>query len=285
MFCPKCGKMEADGTAFCSACGAAMTATAQNPNAEAPKAGGFRPSAKDRGLSKKEFLAQEAGPAAKKNALLSLAAFALAALFLIITLIATCNMAFYDIPIFNLALTASGADVDEMDDAMDELADELDDLRDYVDDFEDELDLDSDELELVNDLFDEMENMVRNPSLSNVLSAVEETRNIANKSLPEELEDRLVGSDMDEFDAVADTLSIIQTVLIIFTFLVIALAALAAFMKNMGFAIAAIIVNALPCLLLSGVIWFLLITASLVVLCVFLSKFNAEYKALQPIKA
>lgn len=284
MFCPKCGKQEADGTAFCSACGAAMTATAQNPNSEAPKAG-FRPSAKDRGLTVKEFLAKEASPKAKKNALLSLAAFALAALFLIITLIVTCNMAFYDIPLINIALTAADVDVDEMDDAMDELADELDDLRDYVDDFEDELDLDSDELELVNDLFDEMENMVRNPSLSNFLSAVEETRDIANESLPEELEDRLVGSDMDEFDEVADILNAVQTVLIISTFLVIALAALAAFLKKMGFAIAAIIVNALPCLILSGFVWFLLITASLVVLCVFLSKINAEYKALQPIEA
>lgn len=282
MFCPKCGKQEADGTAFCSACGAAMTATAQNPNSEAPKAG-FRPSAKDRGLTVKEFLAKEASPKAKTFSLGSLIAFALAALLILISVISASNTAFYKLP--PVALVMEDGAEEEMDEMMEELQDTVDDARDWLDDNEDELDLDDDALEIVNELLDAMEELAKNPSLSGLINAVDKVQELAEENLPEEVEDRLDLDDMEEFNEAADILSAVQTALYIYAIIIIALAALAAFLKKMGFAVAAIIVNALPCLILSGFVWFLLITVALIALCVTLSKINAEYKALQPIEA
>ena len=64
MFCPNCGKNIPDDSAFCGFCGAAFGAPAAAPAAPVATAAPAVPglSAKQRGLSKKQFLATEAAP-------------------------------------------------------------------------------------------------------------------------------------------------------------------------------------------------------------------------------
>ena len=167
-------------------------------------------------------------------------------------------------------------ELDEFDDIFDMAEDEIEKAKDYIDDNED--DFTRKEIRAVNKFLDKMEKVTDKPSFSNLKSAYKAGVKIANLD-NDDLDNVADFDDLEEEEEIISTLNIVTTVLYVFILIMILLVFLAAKNKSVGLAVLAMILSFPFEFCARGVVYALLIVVSLIVLSVFISKVNKEYKA------
>jgi len=270
MICPKCGANVDAGTPFCVSCGALIqdqTVSSLRP--------GEQLSAKKRGLSKSEFIANEAGEGIKRASLISYIAAAVVALLVII-----CVIVVNTTPIYNLSIVKMAVDEDEIEDLKeitDEAADFADEALEILEDFED--DLDSEELKVVEKYIAKAEKCLRNPSIAACSDLAKSAKAAADRDIDEDLIRRLDVDAMDEIEEIGAMFDSIIAIGYVYAIIVIALAALSAYFKRTVLAVLAMIPVVLYTIILAGFLWLVLIVGALGVLAVMNSQVNKAYKA------
>ncbi len=266
MFCPKCGANLPEDATSCVACGYQMQ-DQQSPAVHV--------SAKERGISKKDFLATEASETARKSSKISQIAFIAAVILVIVSVIVANNTAFYKLPIISLVLSDSEQKEIEEDLKMD--SDIFDEARDLLDEIED--DLAKKEYKAIKKFIDRAEKIAENPSLAAITDAVDQAEKVAKINRDRDVEDRFDFDSVSSINEVWGLLHGITTATYIFAVVVILLALLSFFKKSIAVAVIAAIVSAPFVLAFSGFIWYVLILAALITMAVMFSKINKEYKA------
>ena len=272
MFCPKCGANNPDNSPFCGSCGCAL--------AEAPVAA-YEPaipitdlqsglSAKERGLSKKQFLATEAAPAVKSAGKIAMGVFAAILALILLATITLNNISVVNLPIVKMSV--GEADRNELLDSMDNGSDTMDEMDDMLEEIEDEFG--SKAARDAEKLVKKWENAVRKLSLSNLISLVNTANNLA-----DDVSDKLGMDDsITELEAMAELLKSVRTITYVFGIVIALLALWAATKKAVGPCVLGILLSAPVYCLLSNVLLGIAIIVAFVVLAVFCSKVNKAWK-------
>lgn len=268
MFCPHCGNNIPDGSAFCGYCGASFAATP----AAAPVATAVQPglSAKQRGLSKKQFLATEASPAVKNTGKLATAAFAVVLVLILLATITVNTINLVNLPIIKMSVEEHEREA--MLDSMEDAADELEDAEDRLDEIKDEHG---------NKVFRQAKGFVkalkkttRKFSLANVINLMTTYQKMAD-DVAEKLN---IDDDMDELGEIVKVLKTVRTVTYIFGVVIALLALWAVAKKAVAPCVLGIILSVPVYCLLASVLLGILIFVAFIVLAVFCSKINKAYK-------
>lgn len=278
MFCPKCGTNNPDNSTFCGSCGYAL---AEAPAATYAPAAAYAPvipvadipsglSAKNRGLSKKQFLATEAAPAVKNAGKIAMGVFAaILALILLATLILN-NISVMNLPI--IKMTASEADRDELLDSMDNTSAAMDEMDSVLDEIEDEYG--SKTARDAKKVIQKWEKVDNKPSLSNLISLVNATHNLS-----DDVSDKLGMDDNAEaLEEIAKLLKTVRTITYIFGIVIALLALWAATKKAVGPCVLGILLSAPVYCLLTNALLGIAIIVAFIVLAVFCSKVNKAWK-------
>lgn len=248
MYCNTCGSNVPDGATHCNICGAALT-PAQPTHSYAPTSA-YTPapgSAPSHRVKKSEYLKSYADPATKKLGLIAWIVAAACLVILFLSMNATLNGSFFEIPVFKLVLEDADPNFeDEMEDLLDEAQDNLELLED---------DLSKSELKEYKEILEAWEDCF---SINNIKKAGE-----------------LLGEQVEEETAILSTFS---SVAVVITLIAAALLALGALTRAGGWVIAGMIVGMLYSIILSGTLYTVLIAVSFIALTVILSKINTAYK-------
>lgn len=278
MYCPNCNAELPEGTSFCGCCGAKLTQpeTQQYAAPAAPAYPGYatyttyaRPM---NNMTKKEFLASDAGQTAKAKAKLAVLVCLIAVAAIIAGIFATMTMPIFDIPVMSMAMEAADADPDEL---LDELENELEVMEEEYEMIED--DFSKSEREDIEDWMDSANDLTDSFSILNLKNFVNDTTMIV-----DEYGDEFNTSDLDEIvegmDAVNQAMGAVIVFLVGFFFLPILFAILGGTLKNTALTIVGIVFTAIAQIIFCGIIWVVLSLAVGIVQAVLCSKVNTEYQ-------
>ena len=278
MYCPNCNAELPEGTSFCGCCGAKLTQpeTQQYAAPAAPAYPGYatyttyaRPM---NNMTKKEFLASDAGLHARGQAKLAVLVCLIAVAAIIAGIFATMTMPIFDIPVMSMAMEAADADPDEL---LDELENELEVMEEEYEMIED--DFSKSEREDIEDWMDSANDLTDSFSILNLKNFVNDTTMIV-----DEYGDEFNTSDLDEIvegmDAVNQAMGAVIVFLVGFFFLPILFAILGGTLKNTALTIVGIVFTAIAQIIFCGIIWVVLSLAVGVVQAVLCSKVNTEYQ-------
>ena len=278
MYCPNCNAELPEGTSFCGCCGAKLTQpeTQQYAAPAAPAYPGYatyttyaRPM---NNMTKKEFLASDAGLHARGQAKLAVLVCLIAVAAIIAGIFATMTMPIFDIPVMSMAMEAADADPDEL---LDELENELEVMEEEYEMIED--DFSKSEREDIEDWMDSANDLTDSFSILNLKNFVNDTTMIV-----DEYGDEFNTSDLDEIvegmDAVNQAMGAVIVFLVGFFFLPILFAVLGGTLKNTALTIVGIVFTAIAQIIFCGIIWVVLSLAVGIVQAVLCSKVNTEYQ-------
>ena len=278
MYCPNCNAELPEGTSFCGCCGAKLTQpeTQQYAAPAAPAYPGYatyttyaRPM---NNMTKKEFLASDAGLHARGQAKLAVLVCLIAVAAIIAGIFATMTMPIFDIPVMSMAMEAADADPDEL---LDELENELEVMEEEYEMIED--DFSKSEREDIEDWMDSANDLTDSFSILNLKNFVNDTTMIV-----DEYGDEFNTSDLDEIvegmDAVNQAMGAVIVFLGVFFFLPILFAILGGTLKNTALTIVGIVFTAIAQIIFCGIIWVVLSLAVGIVQAVLCSKVNTEYQ-------
>ena len=278
MYCPNCNAELPEGTSFCGCCGAKLTQpeTQQYAAPAAPAYPGYatyttyaRPM---NNMTKKEFLASDAGLHARGQAKLAVLVCLIAVAAIIAGIFATMTMPIFDIPVMSMAMEAADADPDEL---LDELENELEVMEEEYEMIED--DFSKSEREDIEDWMDSANDLTDSFSILNLKNFVNDTTMIV-----DEYGDEFNTSDLDEIvegmDAVNQAMGAVIVFLVGFFFLPILFAILGGTLKNTALTIVGIVFTAIAQIIFCGIIWVVLSLAVGIVQAVLSSKVNTEYQ-------
>ena len=278
MYCPNCNAELPEGTSFCGCCGAKLTQpeTQQYAAPAAPAYPGYatyttyaRPM---NNMTKKEFLASDAGLHARGQAKLAVLVCLIAVAAIIAGIFATMTMPIFDIPVMSMAMEAADADPDEL---LDELENELEVMEEEYEMIED--DFSKSEREDIEDWMDSANDLTDSFSILNLKNFVNDTTMIV-----DEYGDEFNTSDLDEIvegmDAVNQAMGAVIVFLVGFFFLPILFAILGGTLKNTALTIVGIVFTAIAQIIFCGIIWVVLSLAVGIVQAVLCSKVNTEYQ-------
>lgn len=278
MYCPNCNAELPEGTSFCGCCGAKLTQpeTQQYAAPAAPAYPGYatyttyaRPM---NNMTKKEFLASDAGLHARGQAKLAVLVCLIAVAAIIAGIFATMTMPIFDIPVMSMAMEAADADPDEL---LDELENELEVMEEEYEMIED--DFSKSEREDIEDWMDSANDLTDSFSILNLKNFVNDTTMIV-----DEYGDEFNTSDLDEIvegmDAVNQAMGAVIVFLVGFFFLPILFAILGGTLKNTALTIVGMVFTAIAQVIFCGVLWVVLSLAVGVVQAVLCSKVNTEYQ-------
>lgn len=267
MFCPNCGNNIPDDSAFCGHCGTSFAAAAPVATAAAPVPG---TSAKQRGLSKKQFLATEAAPAVKAAGKIALGVFAAILALILLATITLNTISVVDLPIIKMAVDES--EREELVDSMDEASDSMEKMEDALEEIEEELG--SKAARQAKKVINKWEKVVRKLSLANLITVVDATHNLA-----DDVSDKLgMDNEIEELEEIAKILKTVRTVIYIFGVVIALLALWAAAGKSVFPCVLGILLSAPVYCLLASVLLGILIVVAFIVLAVFCSKVNKAWK-------
>lgn len=274
MFCPHCGKSIPDNSAFCGYCGASFAAApVEAPVATqvapvAPAAPGL--SAKQRGLSKKQFLATEAAPAVQKAGKLAMITFAAVLALILVATITLNTISVVNLPIIKMAVDEN--EREEMLDSMDEASDAVEEMDELLEEIEEEFGIKA--ARQAKKVVKKWENVVRKLSLANLIAVVDATH-----ALADDVSDKLgMDGEIEELEEVAQILKTVRTVIYIFGVVIALLALWAAAKKAVFPCVLGILLSAPVYCLLASVPLGLLLIVAFIVLAVFCSKVNKAWK-------
>ena len=278
MYCPNCNAELPEGTSFCGCCGAKLTQpeTQQYAAPAAPAYPGYatyttyaRPM---NNMTKKEFLASDAGLHARGQAKLAVLVCLIAVAAIIAGIFATMTMPIFDIPVMSMAMEAADADPDEL---LDELENELEVMEEEYEMIED--DFSKSEREDIEDWMDSANDLTDSFSILNLKNFVNDTTMIV-----DEYGDEFNTSDLDEIvegmDAVNQAMGAVIVFLVGFFFLPILFAVLGGTLKNTALTIVGMVFTAIAQVIFCGVLWVVLSLAVGIVQAVLCSKVNTEYQ-------
>ena len=278
MYCPNCNAELPEGTSFCGCCGAKLTQPEAQQYAApaAPAYPGYatyttyaRPM---NNMTKKEFLASDAGLHARGQAKLAVLVCLIAVAAIIAGIFATMTMPIFDIPVMSMAMEAADADPDEL---LDELENELEVMEEEYEMIED--DFSKSEREDIEDWMDSANDLTDSFSILNLKNFVNDTTMIV-----DEYGDEFNTSDLDEIvegmDAVNQAMGAVIVFLVGFFFLPILFAILGGTLKNTALTIVGIVFTAIAQIIFCGIIWVVLSLAVGIVQAVLCSKVNTEYQ-------
>ena len=278
MYCPNCNAELPEGTSFCGCCGAKLTQpeTQQYAAPAAPAYPGYatyttyaRPM---NNMTKKEFLASDAGLHARGQAKLAVLVCLIAVAAIIAGIFATMTMPIFDIPVMSMAMEAADADPDEL---LDELENELEVMEEEYEMIED--DFSKSEREDIEDWMDSANDLTDSFSILNLKNFVNDTTMIV-----DEYGDEFNTSDLDEIvegmDAVNQAMGAVIVFLVGFFFLPILFAILGGTLKNTALTIVGIVFTAIAQIIFCGIIWVVLSLAIGIVQAVLCSKVNTAYR-------
>lgn len=278
MFCPNCNAELPEGTAFCGCCGHQMTES-QSQTYTAPAAPAYpgysaytsyaRPM---NNMTKKEFLASDAGLHARGQAKLAVLVCLIAAALIIASVVATLAMPIFDIPVMSVALDAADADPDEL---LDELENELDNMEEEFEAMEDEFS--KSECEDIERWMDSANDVIDAFSFLNLRKFVSET-----SFLVDEYGDEFNTSDLDEIsdgmDEVNQAMGALLVFVVGFFFLPVLFAVLGGTLKNTALTIVGMVFTVIAQVIFCGIIWVVLSLVVGVVQAVLCSKVNTAYR-------
>ena len=278
MYCPNCNAELPEGTSFCGCCGAKLTQpeTQQYAAPAAPAYPGYatyttyaRPM---NNMTKKEFLASDAGLHARGQAKLAVLVCLIAVAAIIAGIFATMTMPIFDIPVMSMAMEAADADPDEL---LDELENELEVMEEEYEMIED--DFSKSEREDIEDWMDSANDLTDSFSILNLKNFVNDTTMIV-----DEYGDEFNTSDLDEIvegmDAVNQAMGAVIVFLVGYFFLPILFPILGGTLKNTALTIVGIVFTAIAQIIYCGINWVVLILAVGIVQAVLCSKVNTEYQ-------
>ena len=278
MYCPNCNAELPEGTSFCGCCGAKLTQpeTQQYAAPAAPAYPGYatyttyaRPM---NNMTKKEFLASDAGLHARGQAKLAVLVCLIAVAAIIAGIFATMTMPIFDIPVMSMAMEAADADPDEL---LDELENELEVMEEEYEMIED--DCSKSEREDIEDWMDSANDLTDSFSILNLKNFVNDTTMIV-----DEYGDEFNTSDLDEIvegmDAVNQAMGAVIVFLVGFFFLPILFAVLGGTLKNTALTIVGMVFTAIAQIIFCGIIWVVLSLVVGVVQAVLCSKVHTEYQ-------
>lgn len=276
MFCPNCNAELPEGTAFCGCCGHQMTES-QSQTYTAPAAPAYPnysayTSYTSNNMTKKEFLASDAGLHARGQAKLAVLVCLIAAALIIASVVATLAMPIFDIPVMSVALDAADADPDEL---LDELENELDNMEEEFEAMEDEFS--KSECEDIERWMDSAYDVIDAFSFLNLRKFVSET-----SFLVDEYGDEFNTSDLDEIsdgmDEVNQAMGALLVFVVGFFFLPVLFAVLGGTLKNTALTIVGMVFTAIAQIIFCGIIWVVLSLVVGVVQAVLCSKVNTAYR-------
>lgn len=289
MFCPHCGKNIPDNSAFCGICGANLSAPAAPVAApaapvapvEAPVAPVAtvaapipveqRLTAKQRNMSKKQFLNADGVPANIKAA----GKTALGVFAAILALILLATMTLNTINIVNLPIIKMVVEESEreaMTDSMDVAADAMDEMEDVLEEIEEEFG--SKTARQAKKVVNKWEKVIRKMSLANLIAVVDATNDLAG-----DVSDKLgMDGEIEELEEIAKILKTVRTVIYVFGVIIALLALWAATKKAIFPCVLGILLSAPVYCLLASVLLGIAIVVAFIVLAVFCSKVNKAWK-------
>ena len=282
MYCPNCNAELPEGTSFCGCCGAKLTQpeTQQYAAPAAPAYPGYatyttyaRPM---NNMTKKEFLASDAGLHARGQAKLAVLVCLIAVAAIIAGIFATMTMPIFDIPVLSIALEAANVDGD-MD--VDELTDELEDSIDWMEeDYEAiEDDLSKSERKDVEKWIDDANDLADCFSILNLRRFADSSAMIV-EEYGEEFYDSDLENATEDMEVINQAMDAVIVFLVGFFFLPILFAILGGTLKNTALTIVGIVFTAIAQIIFCGIIWVVLSLAVGIVQAVLCSKVNTEYQ-------
>ena len=265
MFCPNCGNNIPDDSAFCGHCGTSFAAAAPVATATVPGV-----SAKQRGLSKKQFLATEAAPGVKAAGKIALGVFAAILALILLATITLNTISVVDLPIIKMAVDES--EREELTDMMDEGADVLDEFDDLLEEIEEKFG--SKTARQAKRMVNKYEKLIRKFSLANTIAAVEAAHDLSTDAA----EKLCLKGEIEELEELVKILKTVRTVIYIFGVVIALLALWAATKKAVFPCVLGILLSAPIYCLLASVLLGILIIVAFIVLAVFCSKVNKAWK-------
>lgn len=281
MFCPNCGNNIPDNSAFCGYCGtsfAAQAAPAYAPaapdTAYAQPYGYAQPgtSAKMRGVSKKQFLATEAGPEAQKAGKMAMTMFAVILALILLATITVNTISVVNLPIIKMAVDER--EREELVDSMEQASELLEDAEDMLDDIKDEFG--GKAYRQTKKVINKWEKLSRKISLAHLIAVVDATHDLADG-----VSDKLgMDGEVEELEDIAKILKTVRTITYIFGVVIVLLALWAATKKLTGVCVLGILLSVPVYCLLASVLLGILILVAFIVLAVFTAKVNKAWKAI-----
>lgn len=226
MFCPNCGAQLPDGSAFCGSCGYQFNQSEQTTNHSPNKAGKLIP-----------------------------LTFLLTIVLLVISVILPLTTSIFEIPVVNMALSASGASSDDLKDEMDDLKDEYKRMDARYEANEDLLSKKA--AKATKQIMKATKKMVNAPSLLNtnkLISTVEKSA----KKLDGEVDIINLSDLTDDLDEIKSGISIIIGIVIGMFVLPIIFTLLGGFKKSKVLTILALVFMVISQALLCGFLWVIL---------------------------
>lgn len=278
MFCPSCGANLADNAKFCNSCGAALVSqeAPTSPQQPTPSVAPYmtQPTYQEPKVGKLKFLAKLASKGAKTSNLISWIVCVVC-----VALLTYSFVTFYFSPVYDWFFLeiVSPEDTDQLKDTFDEAQEEYEMYREEIED------LDDDELmeELEEYLNTSIDDDINFKKLLKRMDAVMETPSLSNMSsfinMFEDFDSDIWGEDMDEmvleiFDIILKVIVIVYVVLVLLTILV-------TLFKRTGLVVLAQFFSVIYVLLCVGLVPAVILAIAYIVLAVFCSIINKEYKA------
>ena len=286
MFCPNCSADIPDGSTFCGCCGHKLTQPESQPQSQYyttpttfsyPGYSAYTSYARPmNNMTKKEFLASDAGHSARTKAILAVLVCLIAVGVIIAGIFATLTMPFYKIPIMDVLLSAAGEDIDaDADELIEELEDGLDEMEEELEMVED--DLSDSELEIAENWMDAAADLTDSLSALNLYNFIKETEVVV-----DEFGDQFEMGELEEMVADMDYLNevvgVILVILVAFFFLPVLFALLGGMLKNTPLTIIGMIFTAISQLIFCGVLWVVLSLVIGIVQCALCIKVNSAYQ-------
>ncbi len=272
MFCPNCGAQIPDDSAVCGSCGQILRNSQQTsapvgyaPPQQPPR---YNPSP----VSKKIYMATMASGSTKTKRKLVLVTMLVCMALIVGGVFATLNMPFYEIPFVSLALGATNADVDGLEDEMSDMIDELENDLELQEDT-----MSDDELEAAETLIDGMKEFEDSMSIAGVQNMVKLVDEVV-----DEYEDLFLDDDIDELQNTMEEINLVMSgvvgAIIGFFFLPMLFTILGGTLRSTGLTITAIVLTAIAQLIFCGFLWVALSVAVGIVQAVLCGQTNREYK-------
>lgn len=280
MYCPNCNAELPDGSAFCGCCGAKLT----QPEAQtytAPAAPAYPnysayTSYTSNNMTKKEFLASDAGLHARGQAKLAVLVCLIAVAVIIAGIFATLTMPIFDIPVLSMALEVASAEEDlDIDELTDDLEDSIDGMEEDYEAIEDELS--KSERKDVEGWIDDANDVADSFSILNLRRFADSTTVII-EEYGEEFYDSDLENTTEDMEVINQVMDAIIVFLVGFFFLPILFAILGGTLKNTALTVVGIVFTAIAQVIFCGMLWVVLSLVVGVVQAVLCSKVNTAYR-------
>ena len=280
MYCPNCNAELPEGTSFCGCCGAKLTQpetqTYTAPAAPAYPNYSAYTSYTSNNMTKKEFLASDAGLHARGQAKLAVLVCLIAVAVIIAGIFATLTMPIFDIPVLSMALEVASAEEDlDIDELTDDLEDSIDGMEEDYEAIEDELS--KSERKDVEGWIDDANDVADCFSILNLRRFADSTTVII-EEYGEEFYDSDLENTTEDMEVINQVMDAIIVFLVGFFFLPVLFAVLGGTLKNTALTVVGIVFTAIAQVIFCGMLWVVLSLAVGVVQAVLCSKVNTAYR-------